>query len=74
MKWQKYQILQKGFFLPSEMGFFLSFQVRLVMFITFVKEKEQTLLEGIHMVKQNKNPFQLAKTKSHLRQNIFFTI
>ena len=33
-----------GIFLPFEMGFSLSFELRLVIFIAFVKEKGQTLL------------------------------
>ena len=51
-------------------GIFLSFELRLAMFIAYVKEKEQTLLEGIQMAK-NKNPFQIEKTKSHLQMDSF---
>ena len=47
----KYSILQMGFFCHLKWDFFLSFELSLVMFITFFKEKEQTLLEGIQMVK-----------------------
>ena len=58
-----------GIFLPFEMGFSLSFELRLVIFIAFVKEKGQTLL-----VTEIKKSISNSKNKISFEKGYFFAI